>query len=158
MEADDLWLQSYEGEVLGETLFSTLAEREEDPHRRAQLEVLTLLERSTKELAAPVLTRRGLACDVETVRAGAIGMADAVTSLSWAEFLGSFQPVISQYLARYRRLVDLAGDDEERAVAQTYVEHELALETFLRRELGQEPGDPAQAIFDLPHVAAAAAR
>jgi len=156
MEAETLWLESYEGEVLGEALFSRLAEREDDPERRRQLQVLTVLERSTKELATPVLARRGLTCDVESVRAAAFEMAHAVVALPWAQFLGSFQPVISEYLARYRRLVDLADDGAERAIAEAYVQHELALETFLRRALGEEPGDPTDVILDLPHVAAAA--
>jgi hypothetical protein len=42
----ELWRQAYEGEVLGEALFSALADRTEEPERRRQLEVLALLERS----------------------------------------------------------------------------------------------------------------
>lgn len=155
VEADELWREVYEGEVLGETLFSTLAAREQDTWRREQLEVLALLERSTKELAEPVLARRGITREADAARTGALSMADAVAGISWEQFLGSFQPVISEYLAKYRRLVTLAGDDDERAVAEAYVAHELALEAFLRRALGQEDGVAAEAILDLPHVAAA---
>ena len=39
MSAHDLWVESYQGEILGETLFGLLAEREEDDGRRHQLEV-----------------------------------------------------------------------------------------------------------------------
>jgi hypothetical protein len=157
VRAGELWRQAYEGEVLGEALFSALAERTKEPERRRQLEVLALLERSTKELALPVVDRRGIACDVEAIRRAAGELADAVQALAWDDFLGSFQPVISDYLARYCELVELAEDQEERTVAEAYVDHELALESFLRRALGREPGEPSQPILDLPHVAAALA-
>ena len=58
--ASDLWVESYQGEVLGESLFARLAERERDPEHRHQLEMLTVLERATKELAEPVLANRHL--------------------------------------------------------------------------------------------------
>jgi hypothetical protein len=83
-------------------------------------------------------------------------MADAVQALAWDDFLGSFQPVISDYLARYRELVGLAEDPEERTVAEAYVAHELALESFLRRAWGGSPASRCS-ILDLPHVAAALA-
>ena len=155
-EADMLWREAYEGEVLGETLFATLAEREPDPTRRQLLQVLTRLERSTKELAEPVLAQRGVTTDVDGARANARSLADGVASLAWSDFLGSFQPVISEFLAKYRRLVSLADDDGERAVAEAYVTHELALEVFLHRALGEESGDPVEPILALPHVAASA--
>ena len=53
MRADDLWVEAYQGEVLGETLFTLLSERQGDPTRRHQLEVLATLERATKQLAEP---------------------------------------------------------------------------------------------------------
>ena len=98
MSADELWVEVYQGEVLGEALFGLLTEREQDPARRRQLETLVVLERSTKELAE---------------------------------------------------------DDSEREVAETYVAHERALASFARRVLGQEPGEPLEPILSLPHVAAA---
>jgi hypothetical protein len=156
VEIDDLWVESYQGEVLGEVLFTLLAERQGDSDRRRALQALALLERTTKELAEPVLERRGVdPGDPETTVAEAAAMADGVTELPWTEFLGYFQPEISKFLDKYRRLVVLADDAYEREVAQAYVAHEEALETFLRRSLGEEDGDPLEAIFALPHVAAA---
>jgi hypothetical protein len=156
VEADDLWLESYRGEELGEALFGMLAEREEDPGRRRQLEALRLLEQRTKELAGPVLERRDLdRPDAGAARAEAEAAAGAVAGMPWAEFLGSFQPVIGEFLAKYRRLVELSDDETEREVAQAYVAHEQALEAFVRRAVGQEAGEPLQPILDLPHVAAA---
>jgi hypothetical protein len=156
VEIDDLWVEAYQGEVLGEVLFTLLAERQNDSDRRRALQALALLERATKELAVPVLERRGIdAGDTETIVAEAAAMAGGVTELPWSEFLGYFQPEISKFLEKYRRLAMLSNDGYEHEVAQTYVAHEQALETFLRRSLGEEDGDPLEAIFALPHVAAA---
>ncbi len=155
MGNDELWVESYQGEVLGEALFGLLGLRETDAERRRQLDVLTLLERATKELAEPIFEQRALDCgDTAATVAAAAEMADAVAGLTWEEFLGSFDPVITQFLARYRQLVELAGDDTERAIAEAYVAHEEALAVFIRRALGQEDGEPLQAILALPHVAA----
>jgi hypothetical protein len=155
VNASELWVESYQGEVLGESLFGRLAEREPDPEHRHQLEVLALLERATKELAEPVFETRGLdRGDTAGSVAIAAGFADGLADTSWGDFLGSFEPVISQFLSKYRELVRLADNDAERAVAEAYVAHELALASFARRSLGQEPGEPLAAILALPHVAA----
>lgn len=82
-----------------------------------------------------------------------MSVADAVGAMTWEEFLGSFEPVTTEFLAKYRRLVELASDDDERAIAEAYVAHEEALAAYARRALGREPGDPFGPILALPHVA-----
>ena len=155
MSASELWVESYQGEVLGESLFATLAEREQDPGRRHQLQVLTLLERTTKELAEPVFERRKLDFgDTAATLATAKELADALADTSWEEFLGSFEGITTQFLAKYRELVELAPDDFERRIAEAYVAHEEALACFARRALGSEPGEPLELILALPHVGA----
>lgn len=147
----------YQGEVLGETLFGLVAAREEDAGRRHQLEVLTRLERATRDLAEPVFARgqfdRG---DTDATVASAKALADGLAATPWEEFLASFEPITTQYLATYRQLVELAADEADRDVAAAYVAHEEALAGFARRALGQEAGDTLEEILALPHVAAAA--
>ncbi|MDE3086270.1 MAG: hypothetical protein KGJ77_05830 [Acidobacteriota bacterium] len=156
MSAGELWVESYQGEVLGETLFGLLAARQEDPVRRHELEVLTVLERATKELAEPVLDARGLdRGDTAATVASAETMADSVAGISWAQLLGSIEPVTVRFLAKYEELVRLSEDAAERSVAETYVAHERALASFARRSLGEEDGEPLERILALPHVAAA---
>ncbi len=108
MDKDELWVESYQGEVLGEVLFGLLAAREKDAERRRQLEVLTLLERATKELAEPVFDRqerdRG---DSSATVAIATEMATAVAGMTWAQFLASFEPITTDFLTKYRQLVAL---------------------------------------------------
>jgi hypothetical protein len=159
MSAASLWAESYQGEVLGEVLFGTLAGLQTDPARREQLELLTLLERATKELAEPMLDRHGYPRgDTAATAEAAAQLARGSADVPWEQFIGSFEPVTSQFLAKYRELVQLAGDDDERSVAEAYVAHERALAAWARRTLGQEEGEPAEPILALPHVAAAAAR
>lgn len=157
MERSELWVESYQGEVLGEALFGLMADREAEPERRRQLEALTLLERATKELAEPVFDRESLdRGDTEKTLADATELADGVARMTWREFLASIPPVTATFLAKYRRLVDLATDEQERKIAEAYVAHEQALAAFARRCLGEESGDPLEQILALPHVAAAA--
>jgi hypothetical protein len=154
--ADELWVESYQGEVLGETLFGRLAEREEEPTRRRQLEVLTLLERSTKVLAEPVLARRRIEPgDTAASVANATELAEALVAVAWEDFAASILPVTAEFLVKYRELVELAVDDAELDVATAYVAHEEALATFARRASGQESGDPLEEILALPHVSTA---
>jgi hypothetical protein len=154
MSAEQLWVESYQGEVLGEALFGALAGRQDDPEHREQLQVLTRLEAATKELAEPVFERRGLdRGDTADTLTQAAELADAVAGISWEEFVGSIEPITVQFLEKYHQLVDLAADEEERAVAEAYVAHELALAAFARRALGKEEGDPLELILALPHVA-----
>jgi len=158
MSTQELWVESYQGEVLGEALFGLLAGRQTDPVHRDQLEVLTLLERATKDLAEPVFDRQGFdRGDTAATLATADALADALAGTPWEEFMGSFEPITTKFLATYRQLVELAGDETERQIAEAYVAHELALAAFARRALGQEAGDPLGPIRALPHVAAAAA-
>jgi hypothetical protein len=157
MSATELWTESYQGEVLGETLFGWLAEREENPERKYQLQMLTLLERSTKELAEPVFERRGIQRgDTESTVAGALEMARAVSDVPWEDFMAGIIPVTDEFLSKYRQLVALALDDVERQIAEAYVAHEEALAAFARRSMQQEAGNPLELILALPHVAASA--
>jgi hypothetical protein len=155
--ARELWVQAYQGEVLGEALFGGLAERERDPGRKRKLEMLTLLERATKQIGEPVLDRHGWdRGDTAATLAAAASFVEAAASQSWEEFVGAFEPITAKFLAIYRELVELSDDEDDRLVAEAYVAHERALAAFGRRELAQEEGDPLQPIMDLPHVGARA--
>ncbi len=157
-EARGLWQESYQGEVLGEVLFGLMAEREELAERRHQLEVLTLLERTTKELAEPVFEAGGAdRGDTEATRAEAAQLAEAVTNMPWKQFLESIPAGTAAFQAKYRRMVELAESDAERLVAEAYVAHEQAFVDFARRALSDRPGDPLESILALPHVSAAVA-
>lgn len=156
MRVEELWRESYQGEVLGETVFGLLAQRCEDPDQRKQLEVLTLLERATKEIAEPVLERNGYdRGDVDNLVAAITANIDSSAAAPWDEMVRSTITIADGYLVKYRELVGLVDNDADRAVAEAYVAHELALVSWAKRALGEEDGDPLEPILSLPHVAAA---
>jgi hypothetical protein len=149
-----LWAEAYQGEVLGETFFQLLAERQTDPDRRRDLEVLAELERSTKLLAEPVFARNGYGRgDTEgSVQAATAGVDGAVIA-PWEDTLRTIAAIADTFLPKYRQLVDALDDGEDRDVARAYVDHELALVSYARRTLGEEEGEPLERIRALPHVA-----
>lgn len=157
MRAAELWAESYQGEVLGETIFALLAEQQDDPEHRRHLELLAVLERSTKELADPVFDRNGFdRGDTAASVAAATEAATGAAQLSWTDLLASIEPIAEGFLVKYRELVTLVDNDDDRAVAEAYVAHELALVEFARRALRGDD-DAAEPVLALPHVAAALA-
>jgi hypothetical protein len=156
VDTNTLWRESYQGEVLGETLFGILAENEQDPDRRHQLEVLTLLETATKGIAEPLFDRGMDRGDLETTIAAAKQFAEGAMASKWEDFAGAVLAATGTFLEKYHALVEAASDDEEREIAEAYVAHEEALATWARRAMGAEDGDPLEEILALPHVIAAA--
>jgi hypothetical protein len=157
VDTNALWRESYQGEVLGETLFGILAENEHDPDRRHELEIVTLLESATKGIAESLFDRREMdRGDLETTIAAAKQFAEGAMASKWEDFAGAVLAATGTFLEKYHTLVELASDDEERQIAEAYVAHEEALATWARRAMGAEEGDPLAEILALPHVIAAA--
>jgi len=158
ISAQELWVESYQGEVLGEAFFGWMADHEHEPEHKHQLEVLTQLETATKQLAEPLFERRGYERgDSEATAENGRQLAAASAEASWEDVMSAILPVTEVFLAKYHELVELAVDDAERDVALAYVAHEEALAAFARRSIGREDGEPLQLVLALPHVAAARA-
>ncbi len=147
-EAVDLWVKSYQGEVLGEAYFGHMAEHTEDPVHKAKLEVLTTLERCTKELLAPSMERLG----ISTVPDPAI--LDNVakgTNFDYPGMIKGLPGVTGQYLAYYARLRTLV-EPRDGSVVDLLIAHEMALELFARREAAGEVDGSLEPIKALSHV------
>jgi hypothetical protein len=146
-----LWIKSYQGEVLGEVLFARLAGQLDDPAHAALMRVLSTLEARTREAIAPALERAGISteADPETVK-GAEALADALATLSWADIMGSFEAVTTQYLAMYARIGEL--DPGESEAADLLVAHELALREVGRLEGAGHSDTSLDAVNALPHM------
>jgi hypothetical protein len=145
--SNDLLRQAYEGEVLGEAFFGTLADRTDDPDHKAKLEVLRRLEASTKELLRPVVEEHGVTVDDTTAAKAGEQFAEGATALSWPDLMASLPEGTAQYADLYERM---RGDVEDSLVDQLLA-HEAALAEFSRRELDgdDESVDP---VLSLPHV------
>jgi hypothetical protein len=146
-----LWVKAYQGEVLGEAFFGAVAEQLQDEKRAAKMRVLALLERRTKEATAPALERAGISTDPDPESITTAGvLAGAVSSLAWEDFLGSIEPVTTQYLQLYTRIGEL--DPSEQATADLLVAHERALRNFARRELAGDTVTSLDEINALAHM------
>jgi hypothetical protein len=77
-------------------------------------------------------------------------LAGALSGVTWLDFIGSFEPITSQYAAMYARIG--AFNPDERATAELLMAHELALRDFGRLELDGTGDDSLAAIEALPHL------
>jgi hypothetical protein len=146
-----LWVKAYQGEINGEILFSGLAERTDDASRVEKLQVLSLLERRTREALVPVMERHGLSTepDPETVATAKV-IKDVAASMPWIDVWAEAESITTQFIALYRRIGELAEGEEE--AADLLVAHEEAIRDFARKEVAGERGDSLKAIRALPHM------
>ncbi|OMC42979.1 hypothetical protein A5745_10865 [Mycobacterium sp. IS-2888] len=147
-EAAQLWVESYQGEVLGEAYFAGMAERNTDPALREKIDLLRCLERSTKELLEPVIARLGIPAEPDKAVLDAAG---SVTEVEYLPMLQSFVGAAAEYLGRYTRLRTLVEGSDAPIVDQL-IAHELAFELFARRELAGETDTSTEPIRALSHV------
>jgi hypothetical protein len=146
-----LWFKAYQGEVSGETLFGRVAALTDHPDHRYKMEVLRRLEANTKEACAPAMIRHGLSTDPDPQTVSdAQALGDVAATLPWADFLGAFESITTQFLALYRRIGQVAAADA--AESELLVAHEEALREFARRELAGRPDDSLALIEALPHM------
>jgi hypothetical protein len=151
--SDDLLRQAFEGEVLGEAFFATLAARTDDPDRKAKLEVLRRLEASTKELLRPVVEDHGIVVDEDSAATSGEQFAEGAAALSWPDLMTSLPEGTKQYADLYERM---RGGDVDDELVDQLLAHEAALAEFCRRELDGD-GDcdvdhSAEPILALSHV------
>jgi hypothetical protein len=147
-EAVRLWVESYQGEVLGEAYFAGMAERITDPALRAKIDLLTCLERSTKELLEPVIRRLGVPAEPDQALVDAAGN---VTDVEYLPMLESSVGAAAEYLGRYTRLRSLV-EPSDASIVDQLIAHELAFELFARREVAGENDNSSEPIRALSHV------
>jgi hypothetical protein len=153
---------AYHGEVYGEAMFSTMADAVDDPERAAQLGLMALLERQTKEQLAALCDREGIVRNDTDAVANGTAVGERARRPTWdhERFLRSFSPITEEALPRYRvmREVAPAGDG---AVMDALIAHEEALQAAADRLLaGDSGGDaiaPLLAVLVEPHRDAAEA-
>jgi hypothetical protein len=148
-EAVRLWVESYQGEVLGEAYFAGMVERVTDPVVREKIELLRCLERSTKELLQPVIRRLGVPAEPDQAMLDAAG--NVTDDVEYLPMLKSFVAAAAEYLSRYARLRSLVEASDATIVDQL-IAHELAFELFARRELAGENDNSTEPIRALSHV------
>jgi hypothetical protein len=153
--ADDgiekLWVQAYQGEVLGEAFFGGLADRLEDADHAAKMRVLATLELRTKEAVAPALERAGIstAPDPDMLSLAEALAPDSATQ-SWAEVMSGLEAITGQFIPLYERIGEL--DPSELHAAELLVDHEVALRDFARKEQAGDTETSLDAVHALAHM------
>jgi len=148
---DKLWMQAYQGEVLGEALFGALAERIDDAEHARKMRVLATLELRTKEAVAPALERAGISIEPDPEMLGlAEALAPDSATKAWDEVMGSLVAVTGQFIPLYERIGEL--DPAEREAADLLVAHEQALRDFARAELAGDTATSLDPVHALAHM------
>lgn len=148
-EAVDLWVKSFQGEVLGEAYFTRMSEVADDPDEKAKLEALATLERCTKDLLAPSMVRLGIPTDPDEAT---LEVADALAAdYDYPAMIASLPAVTGEYLGYYTSLRALV-DEQDAGAVNLLIAHEMALELFARREVAGEKDTSLDPIRALPHV------
>src|SRR5271156_2865331 len=95
----------FQGEVLGEAMFHTLAGALVDPEHRYKMTVLEQLEIETKELLHNNLKRLGGdTTESASARENGIAQATALAGMPWEKFMHVFQREVAKFVARFEEL------------------------------------------------------
>lgn len=140
-------MEIYQGEVLGEAMFSGLL-ASAAPQHKAYFEAMLQMETETKARLRPLLVRHGLSL-VESEEWRAQGYRDAARlgALGWEDFLATFTAEISVYIEKYQDIADLAPA-EDRPLLGAMVEHERKFVRFAVAELTGRADHALEAIAD----------
>ena len=145
---DKLWIQAYQGEVLGEALFTRIANQLDDSGRADKIRTLSKLERRTKEAIAPALTRAGLSVEPDPEM---LTLADTLAQgVTWEDFLAATGPITAQFIPLYQRIGEL--DPSEQESSDLLVAHEAALRAFAVAELAGDTTTSLDHINALAHM------
>ncbi len=123
----------FQGEIYGEALFVSLAERFDDSDRRYKMRVLAQLETETKERVRPLLARLG--CDQaedDSARERGARHAAKLAAVPWQELMLRFRGEIAKYVASFEEL-QAAGAAEDAEILAHVTAHERALLAFRSR-------------------------
>jgi hypothetical protein len=134
----------YEGEVLGEALYSGLLDAARNARERQIWGVLLQLETETKAwLRGPMTTAGVSLVEPQEPRERAARYVKGLAPLGWRAQMQTLHDVIGgQVVPRFLEFAEAAverGATEEESVCRKMVEHEEVQAELARRELAGEP-------------------
>jgi hypothetical protein len=140
-EYDDLLLDAYRGELLGEGFFGALAAQCGDQDRREKLRVLARVEAHTASQLRPLVDEAGMdSRDDAAAHDDGVKLAADVTDQPWPELLASLRAVLPAFLEKFERLQAIAADPRDPVLADL-VAHERAIDGFAALELEGHDAD-----------------
>jgi hypothetical protein len=134
----------YNGEVLGEAVYSALIASTHDLQIQLKLSYLLQLETETKAWLRQYLLAVGMTIvELDEIRTMGGKMAAEMASMSWLQGMQAIYKIATEdLLPHYRRYAEEArarGRLDQAAVCDHMVEHEEAQAEFALRELRGEP-------------------
>jgi len=119
----------YQGEIIGEGLFSTLLATCPPEHAYG-MALLLQLEGEAKVRLRPLLWRLGLSVvEDQAMRAAGIQAADKLKQLPWRQAMLELAELVKPYLARYQAL-EAAAPDSDKPAVHFMVAHEVSVLRF----------------------------
>lgn len=137
---------AYDGEVMGEALFTVMADRLGRDQRAGHMALIALLERQTREQLGRLLERDGLAGHDEKAAAKGAELGERSARAAWDRFLASFAPATAQALDRYHAMQAMAPEADQPTMA-ALVAHEEALQRYAELAMASQV-DPAAPLLD----------
>ena len=134
----------YNGEVLGEAVYSALIASTDDLVVQLKLSSLLQLETETKAWLRQHLLAVGMTIvELDEIRTMGAAMAAEMASMSWLEGMQAIYKIATEdLLPHYRRYAEASrarGRPDQAAVCDYMVAHEDAQAEFALRELRGEP-------------------
>ncbi len=132
-EYEDLLLEAYRGELLGEALFGAMADTDADDAQREKLRALQQVEARTASRLRVLVEASGIdAGDEQAQRADGLRLAQGLGDQPWLAFLENLRSALPAYLANFERLQSI-GDPDDPILAEL-VAHEQAIDRFAALE------------------------
>ena len=132
-EYEDLLLEAYRGELLGDALFGAMANADSDDAQRAKLQALQQVEARTASALRVLVEASAIdAGDEQAPRADGLRMAEGLGDQPWLAFLESLRSALPAYLANFERLRAIGEPDDP--ILAELVAHERAIDRFAEFE------------------------
>jgi hypothetical protein len=148
----------YQGEVIGEVVFSRLLARFDSADQQYKLASLLQLETETKARLRPTAMKLGVdLVELEESRDQGEEFDRSFAGMDWRSAMAHLASVVVPYVERYRQIAEIAPT-EYKEIADSMVVHEQSVQKFAELEAAGQ-GDRSldvvvkQLIFPLPRNA-----
>ncbi len=128
---------AYEGEVFGEAFLAEMLGSDIHSAHRVTIELLHQVEDRTLDILRPLISKYAIDVDEATAREVGETFSEAVSQMSWDDFVTETQRIATEALPKFRILQQQGerdGDPDDRLALAVVVAHEDALCEFARLE------------------------
>lgn len=126
--------EQYQGELVGEMFFSELTKRFDSPQHQYQLATLLQLETETAARLRPTALEFGAELHIRDEYHKMLQeFLRGCEGMSWNQFTTYLEDAVGPFVKRYIEIAETAPP-EFKALAESMVVHEKAIQTFARLE------------------------